>query len=91
MEKTTEYYQDQAQDKEIDTLKDRTKDLESHWVVLNSEFGFIKQDMATVKNDVTWIKKALDDMKQSHWLIVGASITALLTAITDIVIRLIFK
>ena len=54
--------------------------LEGHCATINDELGSIKVDMAGVKNDVGWLKK-------SYWVVVIASVGALIGAIINLVIN----
>jgi hypothetical protein len=49
----------------------RIQQLEDHWIKLNEEFGYIK-------TDVQWLCK-------TYWVIAGASITAVIVGIINLI------
>ena len=54
--------------------------LENHWSTFNTEIGEVKTDLATVKTDVSWLKKYF-------WIVATASIGGLVAGIINILIN----
>ena len=54
--------------------------LENHWSTFNTEMGEVKTDLATVKTDVSWLKKYF-------WIVATASIGGLVAGIINILIN----
>ena len=48
--------------------------------ILSCDVSEVKQSLSEVKTDVAWLK-------QNHWIIVGASVGALITAIINVIIK----
>jgi hypothetical protein len=69
----TSDYQNKEQDRRIECL-------ENHWVVLNDEFGSIKNSMSEIKTDVCWLK-------QWFWVVAGASVSGLIVAVINLIIK----
>ena len=55
----------------------RLEKIEHHTEVMNSELGSVKTDMATVKNDVNWLKRFF-------WILAGTSISTLIAQLFNI-------
>ena len=55
------------------------KEVDRHIAVINDELGHVKEDVATLKADVQWLKKF-------QWLILTSSIGALLVGLIRIYI-----
>ena len=66
-------YQNKIQDS-------RLCNVEKHIEVINGEMGDIKVDLAQVKTNVCWLVK-------SYWVIVIASVGALIGAIINLVLK----
>jgi len=57
----------------------RLKWLEEHYSTFNNEMGEVKQGLAEVKTDVSWLKKYF-------WIVTTASIGALVAGIINILL-----
>lgn len=70
---TNTEYQNKEQDRRITWL-------ENHYTTFNKEFGDLQKQVAGIETDVKWLVK-------SYWVIVTASIGAVVSSIINIIIR----
>lgn len=64
-----------------DTEQDRRIGLvEKHIATINSEMGDIKQNVAKIKTDVSWLKKFF-------WVVTAASIGSVIASIFNLIVR----
>jgi len=66
-------YQDKEQDR-------RLEELENHWVVLNDEFGKIKDSMAKLETNQEWMMK-------TYWIIAGTTISTLIMSVFMLILK----
>ena len=77
-------YQNKEQDRRIKDLEDRNKELRlvvsNHITDNTKELGKIRTNLATVKTDVSWIKK-------TYWIIATASIGAVVIGLINLLVK----
>jgi len=66
-------YQNQEQERRILWL-------ENHWSTFNDELGVVKTKIGKIETNVNWLMK-------SYWVIAGASIGALITALINLLVE----
>ena len=71
--KNNQQYHNSEQDR-------RLENVEKHISVINDELGDVKTDIAEVKTDVAWLKR-------TYWIVVSASIGALIAGLINIIIN----
>ena len=68
------------QDERIKTNRERIEKVERHIETTNKEMGEVRDSLAKVVNDVSWLK-------QYFWVVVTSSVGALVAAIINIVLK----
>lgn len=66
-------YHNSEQDRRLDKM-------EGHIETTNKEMGEVKTDVAKIKTDVCWLKK-------TYWIVVSASVGAVITGVINLLIK----
>jgi peptidoglycan hydrolase CwlO-like protein len=67
-------------------MKKNMDEVWRHIEMTNSELGSVKQDVATIKSDIEWIKNSLNKQDSRTWYIVTGILISIGITIISLVI-----